>query len=723
MAYKKSENDGAFFNPGGPAWNISKMKKVMAKEFDPQFPLVGRVGKIKAVVIVTEIGSTIMCFCGRISRIGKAKTFKCSNPRCSGRAICSRDSLTFRLPRDVKSGLFIENLTWAIALMRVHHHIRGGGTGGAESNPGNGDPGGGGPGGGAGGGSGEGIGGSGNSKPPPAKKQRIVKGRLEYVAVEENQSIISAKGSLFFDELGRSRIFRGTNVVYKAFPYVPQTSQDSDPLYSFNQKDISLLASNGVTAVRLGVLWAGVEPTKGNYNQTYLTELTKIVQMCSDVGIYVLLDFHQDIMSERFCGQGVPSYIVDTNPSANSGWTGFPVPLRFLVYKTGNGGIPSAADCQSKTWTFYQTADSVVFLYQQLYENKDGVRDAFIAFWTVVAKTFLPFKNILGYDLINEPFMGNIYTNPLLLDPLYANRVNLQPFYDVVSTAIRTVDPNAIIHFEPATLIQKSAGFTNTPGGKDFSNKSVFNFHYYADAQRENGLNDTLGYRIDSAISLNCGAFLGEFEMGYNSGKNLDSIRQTFQAADLHLISATGWEYKEYIPKGVMVMTGTNNGLVDSTGSVREDFAKVFSRPYAHAIAGIPTGMAFDDGSKIFTLNFTFNGQVGVSGTTEIRGNFGLFHKPYGSEVKVVSTSGVFSMLPGNGVSGSSVFVAPDSANLAKIGTNVTITVLARTSPPPAPAVTTTTTVTASAIAVATKSGIIPLKPLLVLVISFFFFL
>ncbi|ORY48649.1 hypothetical protein BCR33DRAFT_714386 [Rhizoclosmatium globosum] len=93
-----------------------------------------------------------MCFCGRISRIGKAKTFKCSNPRCSGRAVSSRDSLTFRLPRDIKSGLFIENLTWAIALMRVHHHIRGGGTGGAENNDGNGDPGGGGPGGGRGGG-------------------------------------------------------------------------------------------------------------------------------------------------------------------------------------------------------------------------------------------------------------------------------------------------------------------------------------------------------------------------------------------------------------------------------------------------------------------------------------------------------------------------------------------------------------------------------------------
>ncbi|ORY52031.1 hypothetical protein BCR33DRAFT_712244 [Rhizoclosmatium globosum] len=142
-----------------------------------------------------------MCFCGRISRIGKAKTFKCSNPRCSGRELCSRDSLTFRLPRDIKSGLFIENLTWAIALMRVHHHIRGGGTGGAENNDGNGDPGGGGPGGGRrGGGSGgvrrEGGGPSGgnNNKPPPAKKQRIVKGRLEYVVVEEVEGRLDEGG-------------------------------------------------------------------------------------------------------------------------------------------------------------------------------------------------------------------------------------------------------------------------------------------------------------------------------------------------------------------------------------------------------------------------------------------------------------------------------------------------------------------------------------------------
>ncbi|ORY43400.1 hypothetical protein BCR33DRAFT_717620, partial [Rhizoclosmatium globosum] len=92
--------------------------------------------------------------------------------------------------------------------MRVHHHIRGGGTGGAENNNGNGDPGGVGPG---GGGGGEGGGGSGpssgsrgsegnggpsgsDSKLPPAKKQRIVKGRLAYVAVEEVEGRLDEDG-------------------------------------------------------------------------------------------------------------------------------------------------------------------------------------------------------------------------------------------------------------------------------------------------------------------------------------------------------------------------------------------------------------------------------------------------------------------------------------------------------------------------------------------------
>ncbi|KAJ3267619.1 hypothetical protein HDU76_011704, partial [Blyttiomyces sp. JEL0837] len=63
--------------------------------------------------------------------------------------------------------------------------------------------------------------------------------------------IVAAKGTLFIDELGRSHILRGTNVVYKGAPWHPDINDNADPRYSFNQADIDILASHGVTAIRL----------------------------------------------------------------------------------------------------------------------------------------------------------------------------------------------------------------------------------------------------------------------------------------------------------------------------------------------------------------------------------------------------------------------------------------------------------------------------------------
>ncbi|TPX53190.1 hypothetical protein CcCBS67573_g09743, partial [Chytriomyces confervae] len=98
--------------------------------------------------------------------------------------------------------------------------------------------------------------------------------------------IVSTNRQLFVDDSGRTRVLRGTNVVAKAFPYIPDTRIDAIPMLSFNKRDVAILALHGTTAIRLGVIWAGVEPTRGQYNSTYLNELKSIVQMCSDAGIY-----------------------------------------------------------------------------------------------------------------------------------------------------------------------------------------------------------------------------------------------------------------------------------------------------------------------------------------------------------------------------------------------------------------------------------------------------
>ncbi|KAI9332163.1 glycoside hydrolase superfamily [Zopfochytrium polystomum] len=397
-----------------------------------------------------------------------------------------------------------------------------------------------------------------------------------------------------------NRIFRGTNVVYKGYPWHPDISAGADPKWSFNQDDIDILASHGVTAIRLGVMWPGVEPVRGQYNNTYLDVMKTIVQRCQDAGIYVLLDFHQDGLSEKFCGEGVPLWAAQPDKEGDFIF-GFPFPVR-RPDKLTSDGIPTTT-CSNLFYSdlFYSYASGSA--YERLYKNHDGLTDAFVEYWKLVARTFLPFKNILGYDLINEPWAGNTFTDPLLLVPGAADKLNLQPFYDAAAAGIRSVDPNAIIFFESVTWDNILVGFTAVPGGGDYKTTSVLSFHHYEPPVLF-GLDKNIEERLQDMDRLGCGGMLTEFEMGWQNGNNVEAIRQKSAISDKYLFSYMGWEYTDYIP-----ITGTNNGLRDpATGNIRPDMAAVYSRTYATAIPGTPTVMSFNDTTSAFVLTFTHDG-------------------------------------------------------------------------------------------------------------------
>ncbi len=61
-----------------------------------------------------------------------------------------------------------------------------------------------------------------------------------------------------------------------------------------------------------------------------------------------------------------------------------------------------------------------------LYDNVNGQRDAFANFWTKTA-TYFKDKPILGYEIINEPWCGDMYANPTLLLPGNASQANALP--------------------------------------------------------------------------------------------------------------------------------------------------------------------------------------------------------------------------------------------------------------------------------------------------------
>ena len=74
----------------------------------------------------------------------------------------------------------------------------------------------------------------------------------------------------FVDALGRRLLFHGSNSVQKSVPWVP-----TDMLRPEYLANLSLW---GFNVMRLGIMWAGVEPQEGRFNLTYIETMKGIVQ-------------------------------------------------------------------------------------------------------------------------------------------------------------------------------------------------------------------------------------------------------------------------------------------------------------------------------------------------------------------------------------------------------------------------------------------------------------
>lgn len=93
----------------------------------------------------------------------------------------------------------------------------------------------------------------------------------------------------------------------------------------------------------------------------------------------------------------------------------------------------------------------VASAFAALYANENGVQDKLMDYWTVVATFFKGNKHVIGYDVLNEPWPANLYHEiKYLLKPSLFDHEKLFPLAKKANDAIRKVDENKIIFFEPA---------------------------------------------------------------------------------------------------------------------------------------------------------------------------------------------------------------------------------------------------------------------------------
>ena len=115
---------------------------------------------------------------------------------------------------------------------------------------------------------------------------------------------VGASNCWIRDEDNRVIIFHGLNISNAAKRTENQISWQTYEDY----KRMSL--DWGFNCIRLLIFWSAIEPEPGVYNDTYLNLVEERVNWAEDLGLYVILDMHQDVYSAKFGGDGAPYWAV-----------------------------------------------------------------------------------------------------------------------------------------------------------------------------------------------------------------------------------------------------------------------------------------------------------------------------------------------------------------------------------------------------------------------------
>eukprot|EP00831_Metopus_contortus_P044545 TRINITY_DN35725_c0_g2_i2.p3 TRINITY_DN35725_c0_g2~~TRINITY_DN35725_c0_g2_i2.p3 ORF type:complete len:110 (+),score=7.98 TRINITY_DN35725_c0_g2_i2:323-652(+) len=100
-----------------------------------------------------------------------------------------------------------------------------------------------------------------------------------------------------------------------------------------------------MNVVRLSIMWTAIFPNKsGVIDQQYINKVKEIVESLGKHGIYTILNLHQDLLSNYFCGEGMPDYLV--KPYIKKKYFSLP---RATKYKSGRKGTSSDRGVQKQS--------------------------------------------------------------------------------------------------------------------------------------------------------------------------------------------------------------------------------------------------------------------------------------------------------------------------------------------------------------------------------------
>lgn len=406
----------------------------------------------------------------------------------------------------------------------------------------------------------------------------------------------AADGHFRVDGHGRVIITHGLNMVAKTPPYLPSAT-------GFSDDDAAFLHRNGFTSVRLGVIWAAVEPQPGVYDDGYLAGLLSTVRMLQAHGISSLLDAHQDLLNERFQGEGAPAWAVLDGGLPNQPAAGFP----------GNYFANLALNhAMDSLWTDAAGPGGV------------GLQERFAAMWAHVAASFRGVPGVLGYEIWNEPWPGTLWATCVPLGCPSIDR-GIQALEQKTIDAIRGVDAATPVYYEPNVLFTDGVPTSVAPAGSHLG----FSFHDYCLTAETGALTGQLGALaplLQPVGQLGCAltnTMAWQNEKQHETATGATPLLTEFGATtDITTITdvmslaekaMVGWQYWAYCGCGDPTTTGpgAEQALVLDPhappvgANVDQNKLAALAVPYPAVTAGTPTSYHFDRTSHVFTASWT----------------------------------------------------------------------------------------------------------------------
>lgn len=379
-------------------------------------------------------------------------------------------------------------------------------------------------------------------------------------------------GTRLRDALGRIVFLRGVNAGgrSKFAPFAPFDYAEGDYDAAL-ARYLDRAAALGFSVLRVPFVWAAVEPTKGLDDEAFLARYDALLDAAWQRRMWTIVDFHQDIYSESYCGDGFPSWTIPD-----------PVPAPHH-------------DC-ADWFVRYSKDGDVRGAFDRLWADQDGTLEAFRSLWDRLAARHADRPGVIGFEPINEPHPGNA-------DASAWAKGTLTPFYTEMAARIHQKAPDALVFFDATgTDAIGAATAMDEPEGEGL----VFAPHWYDPAALFGGVPAPSNAQEGLAKWAALGAawdlpvLVGESGAPRGLENAAEFVTALEDAMDDNGLHFTYWEYSD----AKEAWNAETLSFVAPDGKEAEPIVSAIARPYARAVAGDSPAFRYDTASRVFTLSY-----------------------------------------------------------------------------------------------------------------------